>query len=66
MSDLIRLSAAEQSELLQSRQISSVELTQAHLDRIAETDGDLGAFLHVSETAITIADEVDAARAGGL
>ena len=66
MSDLIRLSAAEQSELLQSRQVSSVELTQAHLDRIAETDGDLGAFLHVSDTALTIADEVDAARAGGV
>ncbi len=66
MSELIRLSAAEQSELLQSRQISSVELTQAHLDRIAETDGDLGAFLHVSDTVLTIADEVDAARAGGV
>ena len=66
MSDLIRLSASEQSELLESRQISSVELTQAHLDRIAETDGDLGAFLHVADTALTIADEVDAARAGGV
>jgi aspartyl-tRNA(Asn)/glutamyl-tRNA(Gln) amidotransferase subunit A len=66
VSELIRLSAAEQSELLQSRQISSVELTQAHLDRIAETDGDLGAFLHVSDTVLTIADEVDAARAGGV
>ena len=43
MSDLTRLSAAEQSALLESREISSVELTKAHLDRIAETDGDLGA-----------------------
>ena len=66
MSDLIHRSAAEQAALLESREISSVELTQAHLDRIAETDGDLGAFLHVSDTALTVADEVDAARAGGV
>mgnify|MGYP000735862192 CR=1 FL=1 len=39
MSDLTRLSAAEQSALLESREISSVELTKAHLDRIAETAG---------------------------
>jgi aspartyl-tRNA(Asn)/glutamyl-tRNA(Gln) amidotransferase subunit A len=66
VSDLTRLSASEQSALLESRQISSVELTQAHLDRIAETDGDLGAFLHVSEDALTIANEVDATRSGGV
>ncbi|MEY4477310.1 MAG: Asp-tRNA(Asn)/Glu-tRNA(Gln) amidotransferase subunit GatA [Actinomycetota bacterium] len=66
MSDLIRLSAVEQAELLASREVSSVELTRAHLDRIAEVDGDLGAFLHVSEDALTVADEVDAARANGV
>ena len=66
MSDLIRLTAVEQAELLAAREVSSVELTKAHLDRIAEIDGDLGAFLHVSDTALTIADEVDAARANGV
>ena len=66
MSDLIRLTAAEQAGLLASREISSVELTKAHLDRIAEIDGDLGAFLHVSADALTVADEVDAARANGV
>ena len=66
MSDLIRLSAVEQAELLATREVSSVELTRAHLDRIAEVDGDLGAFLHVSDTALTIADEVDAARVNGV
>jgi aspartyl-tRNA(Asn)/glutamyl-tRNA(Gln) amidotransferase subunit A len=52
--------------LLATREISSVELTKAHLDRIAEIDGDLGAFLHVSTDALTVADEVDAARANGV
>jgi aspartyl-tRNA(Asn)/glutamyl-tRNA(Gln) amidotransferase subunit A len=66
VSDLIHLTAAEQSALLVAGDVSSVDLTQAHLDRIAETDGDLGAFLHVSSTALTIAAEVDAARAGGV
>jgi aspartyl-tRNA(Asn)/glutamyl-tRNA(Gln) amidotransferase subunit A len=66
VSDLIRLTAAEQAGLLASREISSVELTKAHLDRIADIDGDLGAFLHVSTDALTVADEVDAARANGV
>jgi len=66
VSDLIRLTAAEQAGLLASRGISSVELTKAHLDRIAEIDGDLGAFLHVSADALTVADEIDAARANGV
>jgi aspartyl-tRNA(Asn)/glutamyl-tRNA(Gln) amidotransferase subunit A len=66
MTDLTRLTAAEQSALLVAREISSVELTQAHLDRIAATDGDLGAFLHVSDIALTVAEEVDQARAGGV
>jgi len=66
VSDLIRLTAAEQAGLLANREISSVELTKAHLDRIAEIDGDLGAFLHVSADALTVADEVDAARANGV
>lgn len=66
MSDLVRLSASEQSALLATRDVSSVELTRAHLDRIAAVDGDLGAFLHISENALTVADEVDAARAKGV
>lgn len=66
MTDLIHLSAADQADLLSRNEVSSVELTQAHLNRIAETDGDLGAFLHVSDNALTIAAEVDAARANGI
>ncbi len=62
MSDLISLSAATLSDLLASREVSSVEVTQAHLDRIAEVDGDIRAFLHVSADALTTAAEVDGAR----
>lgn len=65
MSEIIRLSAAEQSELLAKGVVSSVELTTAHLDRIAETDGELGAFLHVSSDALEHAAEVDSARKAG-
>ncbi|GAA3740678.1 Asp-tRNA(Asn)/Glu-tRNA(Gln) amidotransferase subunit GatA [Leifsonia bigeumensis] len=62
MSELITLSAAALAERLQSGEVSSVEATQAHLDRIAEVDGDIRAFLHVSADALKIAAEVDGAR----
>ncbi len=39
MNELIQLTAAEAAEKLASGEITSVELTQAHLDRIAATDG---------------------------
>ena len=41
MSDLIRLSAATLSEKLQAGEVSSVEVTQAHLNRIETVDGDV-------------------------
>jgi aspartyl-tRNA(Asn)/glutamyl-tRNA(Gln) amidotransferase subunit A len=62
MTDLTRLSAAELSEKLQSREISSVEVTRAHLDRIAAVDGDVHAFLHISADAIDTAEGVDVLR----
>lgn len=65
MSDIIRLTAAELADKLASREISSVEATQAHLDRIAAVDGDVHAFLHVNENALAAAAEVDARRAAG-
>lgn len=64
--DIIRLSASDLASALTSKDISSVEATQAHLDRIAAVDGDLHAFLHVSsEQALATAAEVDAKRAAG-
>ena len=64
--DMIRRSAAAQAAALQAGETSSEELTRAHLDRISAVDGDLNAFLHVSEDeALTTAREVDARRAAG-
>ncbi|GAA1694215.1 Asp-tRNA(Asn)/Glu-tRNA(Gln) amidotransferase subunit GatA [Kribbella yunnanensis] len=66
MSDLTRKTAAELSELMASKQASSVEVTQAHLDRIAAVDGSVKAFLHVdTEGALAQAAAVDAKRAAG-
>ena len=64
--DLTRLSAAELAEQIHAREVSSVEVTEAHLQRIAEVDGELNAFLHVAgEQALLTAAEVDRAIAGG-
>lgn len=65
MTDLTRLSAADLADKLSSREVSSVEATQAHLDRIAAVDGDVHAFLHISDAALDTAARVDAARAAG-
>jgi aspartyl-tRNA(Asn)/glutamyl-tRNA(Gln) amidotransferase subunit A len=51
---------------LESRQISSVELTRAFLDRIGTVDKRVGAFLRVSaDRALDQAADVDARRAQG-
>ena len=66
MTDLIRMTAAELSTALQSKSVSAVEVTQAHLDRISAVDGDVHAFLHVdTEGALSAAADVDAKRAAG-
>ncbi|MGN6274069.1 MAG: Asp-tRNA(Asn)/Glu-tRNA(Gln) amidotransferase subunit GatA [Protaetiibacter sp.] len=51
--------------MLDSGETSSVELTQAHLDRIAQVDGDVHAFLHLNENALDTAAAIDKARAEG-
>ncbi len=64
--DPTRLTAAALAEALRSREISSVEATTAHLDRIAAVDGALHAFLHVNgEGALATARDIDARRAAG-
>lgn len=65
MSDIIRLDAADLAAKLASREVSSVEATQAHLDRIAAVDGDVHAFLHINEGALEAAAAIDARRAAG-
>ena len=63
---LTSLSAAELADKIHSREVTSREVVQAHLDRIAEIDGDLNAFLYVgAEQALATADAVDASLDAG-
>lgn len=65
-SELLRSSALEMAAQLKAGTVTSVDLTQAHLDRIAEVDGEIHAFLHVNtDQALEVAAEVDAIRAAG-
>jgi aspartyl-tRNA(Asn)/glutamyl-tRNA(Gln) amidotransferase subunit A len=64
--EITGLSAADLAAKISARELSSVEVTQAHLDRIAEVDTDLGAFLHISSAeALVAAKAADDAIAGG-
>ncbi len=75
--DLTRRTAAQLGAALAAGEVSSVEVTRAHLDRIAAVDGTrdgdgraagdgVHAFLHVAaEEALADAERVDAARARG-
>ena len=66
MSDLIRMTAAQLAELLARGDVSAVEVTQAHLDRIAAVDDWVHAFLHVdADGALEAARAIDARRAAG-
>ena len=62
MGDLTRLTAVETAAAIAAKDVSAVEVAQAHLDRIAAVDGAVHAFLHVdSEGALAQAKRVDAA-----
>lgn len=63
--DLTRLTAAELSAQLVSGEVSAVEATRAHLDRIEAVDGDIHAFLHVNAHALDVAADIDRRRAAG-
>jgi aspartyl-tRNA(Asn)/glutamyl-tRNA(Gln) amidotransferase subunit A len=66
MTELVRLTAAAIAELVAAREVSAVEVTQAHLDRIGEVDGRLHAFLHVdADGALAQARRVDAGELCG-
>jgi len=59
-------SANELLRALAAGQISAVEVTQAHLDRIAAQDGGVHAFLHVDRgSAVAQAEAVDRKRQAG-
>ena len=63
---MINKTAAQMAEALAKGETTSVELTQAHLDRVAAVDGQVKAFLHLdTEGALAQAKDVDARRANG-
>jgi aspartyl-tRNA(Asn)/glutamyl-tRNA(Gln) amidotransferase subunit A len=66
MSDLIKLSAADLANKLAEKEVSAVEVTEAHLARIDQVDPDVHAFLHVDrDGALASAKAIDDQRANG-
>ncbi|WP_019147561.1 Asp-tRNA(Asn)/Glu-tRNA(Gln) amidotransferase subunit GatA [Timonella senegalensis] len=66
MTDIIKLSAAQLAEKLRAGELTSVEVTQAYLDRIAAVDETINSFIVVTaEDALATAAEVDKLRAEG-
>ncbi|MCC5577749.1 Asp-tRNA(Asn)/Glu-tRNA(Gln) amidotransferase subunit GatA [Microtetraspora sp. AC03309] len=66
MTELHRKTAAELGELIAGREVSAAEVAQAHLDRIAEVEPKVNAFLHVNaETVLAQARAVDERIARG-
>jgi aspartyl-tRNA(Asn)/glutamyl-tRNA(Gln) amidotransferase subunit A len=66
MTDYTRLSAADLAARIQAQEVTSVEVTQAHLDRITKVDDRVHAFLHVStDRALNLARAVDEDVAAG-
>jgi aspartyl-tRNA(Asn)/glutamyl-tRNA(Gln) amidotransferase subunit A len=64
--DLTRATAADLADALATKAISSVEATQAHLDRIAAVDGQVHSYLYVDvEGALAQARAVDQRRSAG-
>src|SRR6266581_3742099 len=60
MTELYELTISEAADLLRQKKISSVELTQAHLDRIRAVDDKVKAFTLVTgELALQQAEEAD-------
>ena len=64
--DLTKSTAAALAGAIKNGDVTSTDVTQAHLDRIAKVDEKVHAFLHVdAEGALAKAAEVDAKRARG-
>ncbi len=66
MNEIIKKNASELVDLMASGELSATEITKAHLDRIAEINGTINSYLHVtSEAALAVAADVDRRRAAG-
>jgi len=66
MTELFELNAAETAAAVAGGRASAVEVAQAHLDRIADVDPQIRAFLHVDTAgALAAAKAVDDRRSAG-
>ena len=66
MSELIKKTAAELVDLMNKGEVSSVEVTQAHIDQINKVGDAVHSFLFTSpESALATAKEVDRRRSAG-
>jgi aspartyl-tRNA(Asn)/glutamyl-tRNA(Gln) amidotransferase subunit A len=66
VSELWQLTISEAAERLARRELSAVDLTRAHLDRIAEVEGQVRAFVTVTDDlALRDAEDIDRRRAEG-
>jgi aspartyl-tRNA(Asn)/glutamyl-tRNA(Gln) amidotransferase subunit A len=64
--ELTGMTAAELAAAIAAGEVSAVEVTRAHLDRISAVDGQVHAFLHVgADGALAAAAAVDQRRAVG-
>ena len=51
MSDLTKLTALELSEKLEKKEISAVEVTNAHFERIESLDNKVKSFLYLDKSS---------------
>jgi aspartyl-tRNA(Asn)/glutamyl-tRNA(Gln) amidotransferase subunit A len=66
MNEILRATAVELAAKIKSRELSSVEVIRAHLERIAAVDPDVHAFLHIDgERALQAATRIDTKIARG-
>ena len=60
MNELIKKSAGELAKLIQTKEVSSREIVQAHLDRINEVNPDINAVTVIlEESALALSDQAD-------
>jgi aspartyl-tRNA(Asn)/glutamyl-tRNA(Gln) amidotransferase subunit A len=66
VSDVTRMTAAQLADLIAKKELSAVEVTSAHLDRIGAVDESVHAFLHVDrDGALATAERVDRGEFSG-
>src|ERR1700755_1879045 len=61
MTDIIQMDASRIAELVASRELSPVEVMQAHLDRIAEVNPQVNAIVAVADGALDAARKAETA-----